>query len=176
MLTRRRSGLLVYSTVLAVDTASFDSGAIIPPGWRELKIALTARTDEVAVTSTVLVSFNGDAAADYYQEVAGAVSNALGAGAGNLNGVGASAAVAADNLTPLFSPLEITCFDYAGGSRKCGLLRQGVSGAVAADTRIWDGVWDWTAVAPITRVTVAITSGAGQKFRAGSSFQVMVAG
>lgn len=165
---------VVFSNVLAVDTATLDTGAnAIPAGANILDIYAICRTDEATVASNIGVTFNGDGGGNYDSSrilntnsaVTG--TSAVAAAAIPLQGAGASLAA---NIA---TSMRITVPGYAGTTFfKAATVHLGVSDATAANARVAVYGADWRSTAAINQVTLSITSGSGQKFKAGSALYV----
>ena len=169
---------LVYSTVLTVDALTLDTGAnVIPAGFNVLEIFAMMRTDEAVTVSTGALRFNGDSGNNYDSEFLQGLNAA--ASAGNNRGVAqvpfdiAGASLAAG----VASQLDARVTAYAGTAfAKVGEYGGSIPSQAAATIEVLRRGFGYRQVTPvaINQVALSITSGAGQKFKAGSALYVYV--
>lgn len=168
--------LLVYSNVLGADTATLDTGAkVIPSGYNVLEVLAVLRTDEVAAQSTIGLRFNGDTGSNYDFSLLNAVN--ITASAQNTLGAASLAvfAAAASDSAGVATPLRVEVPGYALTTfNKSGTSISGVPDQTAANTRTQARAFAWRSTVAINQVSLIITSGASQKFKAGSALYVYV--
>lgn len=167
---------LVFSQVLTVAATTLDTGAnAIPSGGNVLLAYADLRTDEAAVQSTVGLTVNGDSGTNYDSnriEVQNAsVSGATGAGAASVILVAAAASTSAGVATPM----RIVMPTYSGSTFfKNGLIDLGIPDETAANMVWFARQFQWRGTSAVSRLTLSIVSGSGQKFLAGSALYVYV--
>lgn len=168
---------LVFSQVLAVDTATIDTLANgVPLGPNILDVYFVGRTDETAALSSVAVYFNGDSGSNYDRSQ---ILNTNASVTGGANLATASAVsfgcAAGSDTANVASACRITVPAYAATTFfKAGTAQFGLADETAANGRSNATQFSWRNTAAINQVTFAITSGSGQKFKAGSALYVYI--
>jgi hypothetical protein len=61
----RPVGALLFDQTLATDTASIDTGAVLPPDFSLLDIFILGRTTDAAAFGQLAITFNNDTGANY---------------------------------------------------------------------------------------------------------------
>jgi hypothetical protein len=165
---------IVYSNLLAVDTAVIDTLAVIP-GKSLCSVYLSGRTDEAVVFSPVSFTLNNDSGAKYddirLRGLNTTVTAAPTAGATAF----AEAFLAGANATAnVFGMIELVMHNYAGiVGNKPGFSRSGVPDPTAANTIIQHSTFQYQDTAtPITRLAATPSTG-GAKFKAGTLLTVI---
>lgn len=165
----------VYDNTLGSDTATMDTGAIIPATGASMEILYVCRTDESAVGSTVGLRLNGDSGANYdvvtlnnlNTTVTG--NTALAATTASMTCAGASTTAGVASAVATDIPA------YAGTTfNKSGVMVGGNPDQTAANARQQSKAFEWRNTAAINQATIVITSGASQKFKTGSRLIVYV--
>lgn len=158
------------STVLSVDTATFDFQSI-SGSYSHLRLVICARSDRAAAGNDIIgMRFNNDSATNYSSEPITANNTSLAAaGEAAATGFQAGYAAAAAATANFFSGADIVIFDYANAAR----VKQFVSTSSGASTTavgaqiafVSSGIWNSTAA--VTRVTLYPKNG-GTVWKAGS--------
>jgi hypothetical protein len=164
-------GALLFDSTLGGDAASIDTGANgIAQTQNILEILIYARTDEAVVGSTVAVTFNNDAGANYDRQAligTAAASVAQGTALNNLAPQVPGATTAAN----YFGTVQIIIPNYQTTSGfKCGTLVAGRVDSTAANERV--EVWSFAYRATIAISRLKIANGGGTVLKAGTRLLV----
>jgi hypothetical protein len=170
------AGALValHDETLLADTASFSYS---PPGsgYRDLRYSITGATDEAANNSILRLRLNADSGANYDDLVldwstSGGTSSQLngqtGVRAGYLPGTSAPASTPGRTDGELSDYLSTTWHKAITSDT---WLKFGTTSGTMF--RGWRTQW-WRNTAAITAIAIDISSGTGQKFKAGTRFTV----
>lgn len=161
---------MLSDKLLAAPAASFDFPAIVQNGFRDLRLRLKLRTDQVAVNDIAFFAANGDAVdANYDLEYARANNAAMTA-----NPIAAAAfsricgfPVSSTGTATHFGEITIDVYDYLDAATKViGWQSRCFATRAVANFFLDSGMIEWANVAAINRIT--ITPFVGPNFVVGS--------
>ncbi len=164
---------IIYDNTLAVDTASFDTGAAsIPGGYAHIEILILASVDQAVPYAEGLLTFNADNGANYIRQYLLGQSGTASAGYSSaLNGLligahGQSSSVSSAAMTRM----KILGYDQTTFWKvmECTFSSPDQSGP---NSYVMTISFCWKSTAAITRVQLDMAGGV--KFKAGTRLQIV---
>lgn len=162
----------VFDSVLGVDTASIDSGVVIPGGYDILEVHILARTDAAGPGDSVDIILNNDTGSNYDQQIMLAANVNL-VGSASLaqthwrfdtNAGGTAGYAGLCILT--FTGYSLTTFN------KVGTMFATRLDATAANDTVFANGCGWRSTAAINQVKLSAES--TNKLKAGSFLKIFV--
>lgn len=150
----------LFSQILTADTSLIDTGATIPGGFDILEVFIVARTQEVAETSAVQITFNNDTGANYdVQRILG--QNATASAANSLAQSSVGVAICGDSAhAGAASTIRFTIPAYSSTTfHKVGEMTNMLVEDTAATCRVDLKGFRWRNTAAITRIAFTPTTG-----------------
>ena len=167
-------GALLYSHVLATDTASIDTGAGgIAGGYNILEAFIVVQTTDAAAQGNFLnITVNNDTGANYDRQVIGAQGSGFSAGAAVAQSVWLTQVHGASGSAGYPSMVSITIPDYTGTAfNKVGVQQVLIPDGTSGNLVVGFLVLGYRSTSAITRMAVSAATG-GKNLKAGSAMYI----